>query len=517
MEASRYLPLSLRLSLGSLLAFATMFALACHAILYVGGVTDPHHVRTETARRHVDSINAIATDFRWQVQEWKNVLLRGDDPKDREKHWQAFIRAEAEVGARTTDLVAALPDGPERATLSRFATAHATLAARYRDGYRHFVSSGHDARATDSMLRGIDREPSRQISAVADALGQSLVDALGTQRTAAGDTAIKSALAMLVILFVGVGFAYLIGRRLARQLGGEVADACEVAHRIAAGDLSTTMPEPPANDTSLLADLVRMQRALRTMAETVRDSTVTVIGVSRELLHAQRNVTNRVEQTDRAVHETLCSLESLRTAARDAAARADSARAGAGDAHAQIERGTEMVGRFTASIERVDASSVKIAGMSALIDSVASQTNLLALNASVEAARAGEQGRGFSVVAIEVRELASRVAEAAREIAEHTGHSIQEIGGAREVSKTSADTMSGLRRAFDGLSALLVATARSTHEQIETVDRVERTASDIRAAIAEDVELARRNEAAAVRLQASADALDAAVATFRFG
>ena len=231
-------------------------------------------------------------------------------------------------------------------------------------------------------------------------------------------------LAIVVAAALGVW----ITRSITRQLGGEPADAAALARRVADGDLSAAIALRPGDTASLMAALKRMQDSLSAIVLTVRGGAEGVATASAQISQGTTDLSSRTEEQASALEETSASMKEL---AETVNRNADNAREGSrlADEAAQVAgRGGEVVREVVETMKGINDSSRQIADIISVIDGIAFQTNILALNAAVEAARAGEQGRGFAVVAGEVRTLAQRSADAAKQIKGLITASVERVG-----------------------------------------------------------------------------------------
>ena len=213
-----------------------------------------------------------------------------------------------------------------------------------------------------------------------------------------------------------------------RSVCGPLDRAVLVTRRIADGDLTSHIDTRGSDEPArLLQGLAAMQQALGRVVGQVRASSASIEAASREVASGNLDLSHRTEQAAKHLQSTASAMEELSAKVRHSAESADTANQLAGSASAVAQRGGSVVGDVVATMNDIHASSQRIADIIATIDGIAFQTNILALNAAVEAARAGEQGRGFAVVAGEVRSLAQRSAEAAREIKTLIGASVERV------------------------------------------------------------------------------------------
>ncbi|HMC17160.1 MAG TPA: methyl-accepting chemotaxis protein, partial [Albitalea sp.] len=235
------------------------------------------------------------------------------------------------------------------------------------------------------------------------------------------------------ILLVGVSLlavalGSLLAWRLTRSVLDPVAQAIRVSERIAEGDLSTTLPTGRGDELGrLLSAVGGMQDRLRTLVGDIRQSAESISTASTEIATGNHDLSHRTEQQAASLQKTASSMEQLTGTVRHNADSARQADQLASSASQIAARGGAVVAQVVSTMDDISASSKKIADIIGVIDGIAFQTNILALNAAVEAARAGEQGRGFAVVAGEVRNLAQRSAEAAKEIKGLIGASVEKV------------------------------------------------------------------------------------------
>ena len=164
------------------------------------------------------AVGEVLNHFKVQVQEWKNVLLRGKDPKQLDKYWSAFQKSEADVRTGTDKLVAALPAGASKELLQRFAQAHARMGEGYRKGFEAFKSAGFDAHAGDAAVAGVDREPAKLLDEAGERIAAESA-AVSAQAAADGRRATWISLVLMaVVCAAAIGGGFLFIRATVRPL-----------------------------------------------------------------------------------------------------------------------------------------------------------------------------------------------------------------------------------------------------------------------------------------------------------
>ncbi|WP_459618370.1 methyl-accepting chemotaxis protein [Bordetella sp. 2513F-2] len=316
---------------------------------------------------------------------------------------------------------------------------------------------------------------------------------------------------LIAALLVLATYFFLRGRVL-RPL----REAGQHFDRIAGGDLTARVEVRNSNEIGqLFASLKRMQESLTRTVSTVRRGVEEINVGAREISAGNTDLSSRTEQQAASLEETAASMEELASTVKQNADNARQANQLAASASDVAERGGSAVSEVVSTMEGISASSRKISEIVSVIDGIAFQTNILALNAAVEAARAGEQGKGFAVVAGEVRSLAQRSAQAAKEIKQLIEDSVSKVGtGSQQVERAGA-TMQEIVASVKRVTDIMGEISAASEEQSSGIDQVNRAVSQMDEVTQQNAALVEEAAAAAGSLQEQAQRLAEAVSVFK--
>ena len=346
-------------------------------------------------------------------------------------------------------------------------------------------------------------------------LKSSQVRQEGIRDQIAGAERLASMLRLAVVIVALLVLMPLMWQTL-QSVCGPIEQAVQVAERIAQGDLAGALDTRGDDEAAaLMRALAHMQESLRSLVGQLREASGSIERASSEVAAGNQDLSQRTEQAASQLQATAGSVTQLHRALTSSAEAARHASQLSGTASTVARRGGTVVSDVVATMDRINASSRKIADIIGVIDGIAFQTNILALNAAVEAARAGEQGRGFAVVASEVRSLASRSAGAAREIKGLIGASVDSVESGARLVADAGSTMGEIVSSVQRLRDIVGEISQATAEQDARLGLVSRTVSDLDLMTQQNAALVEQSAAAAESLKDQAARLAALVATFR--
>jgi len=453
--------------------------------------------------------------FKTQVQSWKDVLLRGKDPAQLEKYWGSFQKYELAAQSVTEKLAVDLSPGEARSLIEQFNVVHKAMGESYRKGFEAFKASGFDPTAGDLAVQGIDREPAKLLDEAGDKIVTRAKAAVEMANECRLHAVVASVAAMLVTILAGVGGAMMFSRSITRKLGGEPDDARDMAREIAAGNLGVELRVSPGDKSSMMAAMKNMAEALSRIVGQVRNSSDSIATGSAQIASGNADLSQRTEEQASALQETSASMEQLGATVHQNADNAIQASQLAAGASSVAMQGGIVVNQVVETMKGINESSRKISDITGVIDGIAFQTNILALNAAVEAARAGEQGRGFAVVATEVRNLAQRSAQAAKEIKTLISDSVERVDRGNTLVAEAGTTMERIVDAIRQVTIIVSEISSASAEQSTGVSQVGEAVGQMDRATQQNAALVEESAAAAESLRDQAARLVDAVAQFR--
>ena len=443
-----------------------------------------------------------------------NSMLHDRDAARIDRQVAAVLETRKRIGERLNTLQTLITSERGKAGMERFKGPR----AQYIDLQNRYIEAIKAGRTDDARAIVID-----QIPAVRATYHDILNDLIHEQNRDM-DASIEAATGAVRSIQWAIGLttaaalvlALLMARWIIRAITRPISEAVTIADAVAAGDLTHTIEAKGSDETAqLLRALQRMQEGLVRVVRKVREGSESVATASAEIAQGNQDLSARTEAQASALEETAASMEQLGATVRQNADNARQANQLAASASEVAERGGAAVSEVVGTMEQISASSRKISEIVSVIDGIAFQTNILALNAAVEAARAGEQGKGFAVVAGEVRALAQRSAQAAKEIKGLIEDSVSKVGaGSQQVERAGA-TMQEIVASVKRVTDIMGEISAASEEQSSGIDQVNRAVSQMDEVTQQNAALVEEAAAAAGSLQDQAQRLAEAVAVFK--
>ncbi|MEK8048964.1 methyl-accepting chemotaxis protein [Ideonella sp. DXS22W] len=440
--------------------------------------------------------------------------VQGDDPKV-----AAALKPQIEATtAKISELqkrIESLADTPEeKDALAKVAeTRKAYIAAR--DEVRKLKADGKHEEATaalDSKMRPkVEAYTAAQTAFLT--LQQTRSNAL---REATGRDRMRTVWAVVGVMLVVVAGMAIGALLTVRAIARPMKELADTAHRIGEGDLTVNIDTSRHDEIGeVMNSLAHMRDALQRVVGEVQQVAESIQVASTEVASGNQDLSQRTEQAASNLQQTASSIEELTGTVRQSADSAAQANQLAASAQNVAQRGGEVVSQVVSTMDEINHASKKISDIIGTIDGIAFQTNILALNAAVEAARAGEQGRGFAVVAGEVRSLAQRSAEAAREIKSLIGASVEKVESGSRLVQDAGSTMSEIVTSVSRVTDIIGEISAAAGEQSSGIGLVNSAVSNLDQMTQQNAALVEESAAAAESLREQAHRLAEVVSTFK--
>jgi methyl-accepting chemotaxis protein len=287
--------------------------------------------------------------------------------------------------------------------------------------------------------------------------------------------------------------------------------------KMAAGDLTVVLPDLGAAYAGLRKDFNATVERLRDAMQSVSSSTHAIRSGSMEISQASDDLAQRTEHHASEIGSAAGTVSELTNALQETAQNAAEAHRGVGTAVSEARRGGEVVGQAVDAMEQIEKSTAEIGNIIAVIDAIAFQTNLLALNAGVEAARAGDAGKGFAVVANEVRGLAQRSAEAAKDVRTLIETSSAQVSVGVDMVRRTGEALATIISSIDNATDVVTRISNASAEQSAKLRQTNETIGQMDVVTQQNAAMVEESTAAARSLASEADNLAKLVGTFRIG
>ena len=490
---------------------AVIFALGIAVVLFFAGRTsEAIHGVGEVHYPYLDAVGRFGSELDGLGATVQSAVAEGEKKRldEAAEHAAALRKTLAEIKAIAgkAEAGAQLERDFEAYYAASVETAQLFLGVRQGDQAGSVPRMQAARQALEARLGTMRTDARGRFDAGLAAAEQGVSDGLWVT--------VGSGLVVVAVLALG---SWLLVSNIWRQLGGEPSYARDVMQQMAGGNLSQAIVVAPGAEASLLAAVRDMGQGLAAIVANVRNGTESMTVASREIAAGNQDLSLRTERQAGSLEQTSSHMQQLTETVRQSADAAQQANQLASSAANVAQRGGQAVEQVVATMDEITASSRKIGDITGVIDSIAFQTNILALNAAVEAARAGEQGRGFAVVANEVRSLAQRSAEAAREIKALINTNVGRVESGARLVRDAGATMSELVASVQRVSDIIGEVTAASAEQSQGIADVNQSIHQLDQMTQQNAALVEQAAAAAGSLESQAGGLQQAVERFRLG
>ncbi|WP_158965451.1 methyl-accepting chemotaxis protein [Paraglaciecola sp. L3A3] len=374
----------------------------------------------------------LNVQFKTQVQEWKNTLIRGAEPKQLDKYWGRFNDSAAQIKSHYQDLLTMIAkEHPARAHIQEFAKVYPNMLVAYQQGYDNFIRSDKNIQVADKSVKGIDRAPTESLNLAVAAVSKNILGFKTSSIKKSDSTLMLTQVSTLtIIILILVAVSWFINKKVISPL----KIISRASQTIAKGDLTSHIENTSQDEIGQVAKnftliQVGLSKVLTSIITDIRGLGSIIANLSAAFESVKMGLQKQVDESTRLavnMQQLSSSNDSVNQAISDAnvlvgecAELADAGQSMFKNNLVTSHNMLDATNHASSIVTTLKADSDSIGNVVNVISGIADQTNLLALNAAIEAARAGESGRGFAVVADEVRSLATKTQQSTQQISEN--------------------------------------------------------------------------------------------------
>jgi methyl-accepting chemotaxis protein len=466
---------------------------------------------------HADAVRLAALhNALGDVRRYEKDLIINYEKADQVSAYKAKWLVAIDSVRQQAQKLAAERDGDVARHARQVDAFAATYVEKATPVVRQLEAGGYDSATVANKLLGAAKDAVRAAESELDELARQLAQQANDSQAASAATASTACWVFIGAMVFAMALVVPLTLANMASICRPIEAAQAFADRIATGDLTHVLRDDGDDEAArLLRSLGHMQESLRRIVSQVRESADSIQTASAEVASGNQDLSQRTEQAASNLQQTASSMEELTGTVRQSTDSASQANELASGASAVAQRGGDAVAQVVRTMDDIAASSQRIAEITGTIDGIAFQTNILALNAAVEAARAGEQGRGFAVVAGEVRALAQRSADAAREIKGLIGASVERVDAGTTLVRNAGATMSDIVAGVQRVSQVIGEITLAARHQNLGLGEINTAVAQLDRMTQENAALVEEAAAAAESLRQQAQRLTETVAGFR--